>query len=116
MTRREIKFALQVEQLLNKISEPEFREIIIEALTLLGHLNHLVMDEPKIPTDSAFNVERVVYKANELFVEHNKSMGTIVLECCGSGRPCDSAHNICKHFYDSAPAGEFGTAHYIIRA
>lgn len=43
-------------------------------------------------------------------------MATIVLECCGGGKPCDGAHNICKHLYDSAPAGEFGTAHYIIRA
>lgn len=73
MTRREIKFALQVEQLLNKISEPEFREIIIEALTLLGHLNRLLKYEPKISSDVAFNVERIVYKANELFVEHNVS-------------------------------------------
>ena len=56
-------------------------------------------------------------------------MGTIVMECCGSGEPCDSARGICRHFYDTAPAGEFGTvnfydlstpsylkAHYIIRA
>jgi hypothetical protein len=23
---------------------------------------------------------------------------------------------VCRHFYDSAPAGEYGTAHYFIRA
>lgn len=79
MTRREIKFALQVEQLLNKISEPEFREIIVEALTLLGHLKRLLKDEPKIPTDAAFNVERIVYKANELFVEHNVILIILVI-------------------------------------
>lgn len=72
MTRREIKFALQVEQLLNQIAEPEYREIIIEALTLLGcNLGKLMMAEPKIPTDRAFEVEPIVYRANRIFVEHN---------------------------------------------
>lgn len=71
MTRHEIKFSLQVEELLNRISEPEFREIIIEALTLLGHLNRLIMAEPIIPIDRAFDVEQIVYMANDLFVEHN---------------------------------------------
>jgi hypothetical protein len=31
MTRREIKFALQVESILNLIPEPEYRELIVEA-------------------------------------------------------------------------------------
>uniref|UniRef100_A0A915DHL3 Phosphorylase b kinase regulatory subunit n=1 Tax=Ditylenchus dipsaci TaxID=166011 RepID=A0A915DHL3_9BILA len=73
MTRREIKFALQVEQLLNQISEPEYREIIVEVLTLIGHLDTLILADPKIPTDKAFEVERVVYGANEIFVEVNVS-------------------------------------------
>jgi len=30
MTRREIKFALQVESILNLIPEPEYRELIVE--------------------------------------------------------------------------------------
>uniref|UniRef100_A0A7E4W9G5 Phosphorylase b kinase regulatory subunit n=1 Tax=Panagrellus redivivus TaxID=6233 RepID=A0A7E4W9G5_PANRE len=116
MTRREIKFALEVEQVLNNISEPEYRELIVEVLTLMGHLEHLIMAPPKIPTDQPFEVDIVLYRANKLFVEHNKRLGTIVLECCGSGKPCDGARSICKHFYDTAPAGEFGTTHYIIKA
>lgn len=43
-------------------------------------------------------------------------MGTIVMECCASGRRCEGAQGVCKHFYDSAPAGEYGTAHYLIKA
>uniref|UniRef100_A0AC34R2J9 Phosphorylase b kinase regulatory subunit n=1 Tax=Panagrolaimus sp. JU765 TaxID=591449 RepID=A0AC34R2J9_9BILA len=116
MTRREIKFALEVEQVLNQISEPEFREVIVEVLTLMSHLEHLLMAAPKIPQDQPFEVDIVVYRANQLFVEHNRRLGTIVLECCGSGKPCDGARSICQHFYDTAPAGEFGTAHYIIKA
>jgi phosphorylase kinase alpha/beta subunit len=116
MTRREIKFALEVEQVLNQISEPEYREIIVEVLTLMSRLEELLMTKPKIPLDQPFEVDIVVYRANELFVEHNKRLETVVLECCGSGKVCDSARSICKHFYDTAPAGEFGTSHYIIKA
>ncbi|VDK81106.1 unnamed protein product, partial [Onchocerca ochengi] len=117
MTRREIKFALQVEEVLNQIPEPEYREIIIEALSLLSRMNCLLkMDNPNIPHDHPFVVDSVVQKANKLFVEHNKQMGTIVMECCGSGKRCDGARGLCQHFYDSAPAGEFGTAHYLIKA
>jgi phosphorylase kinase alpha/beta subunit len=68
MTRREIKFALEVEQVLNQISEPEYREIIVEVLTLMSRLEELLMTKPKIPLDQPFEVDIVVYRANELFV------------------------------------------------
>ena len=81
MTRREIKFALEVEQVLNQISEPEYREIVVEVLTLMNHLEELLMTQPKIPMDQPFEVDVVVYRANQLFVEHNvSSCSLIVLE------------------------------------
>ncbi len=45
-------------------------------------------------------------------------MDTVVADCCGGagGKRCDGARGICRYFYDTAPAGEFGTAHYLIRA
>ncbi|KAH7731141.1 phosphorylase B kinase alpha regulatory chain [Aphelenchoides avenae] len=116
MTRREIKFALQVEQVLNQISEPEYREAMIEALSLMGHLEKLLMTPPRILQDRSFDVDQIIHRANYLFIEHNKEMGTLVLECCASGNFCSGAHGICQHFYDSAPAGEYGTAHYMIKA
>ncbi|KAM3724221.1 putative phosphorylase b kinase regulatory subunit alpha [Dirofilaria immitis] len=117
MTRREIKFALQVEEVLNQIAEPEYREIIIEALSLLSRMNSLLkLDNPNIPLYQPFVVDSIVQRANKLFVEHNKQMETIVMECCGSGKRCDGAKGMCQHFYDSAPAGEYGTAHYLIKA
>ncbi|CAI5445547.1 unnamed protein product [Caenorhabditis angaria] len=117
MTRKEIKFALEVEEALNRIAEPEYREVIVEALWLIGRIEKLVLlEEPNVPRDRPFDVDSVIHLANRIFVEHNKQMETIVLECCGSGKKCDGARGICKHFYDSAPAGEYGTSHYIIRA
>jgi phosphorylase kinase alpha/beta subunit len=71
MTRREIKFALQVEEVLNQISEPEYRELVVETLTFLGHLDKLLVSAPNIPGDRAFEVEQVLYHANKLFVENN---------------------------------------------
>ncbi|KAE9419761.1 hypothetical protein Angca_005880 [Angiostrongylus cantonensis] len=119
MTRREMKFALEVEQVLNKIAEPEYREMARNLFTLwlLGRLDRIVQcDEPKIPTDRPLDIDSVLRKANDIFVQHNREMGTIVLECCGSGNICDGARGICRHLYDSAPAGEYGTSHYFIKA
>lgn len=73
MTRREIKFALEVEQVLNQIPEPEYREMIVEAVTLMSHLEELLMAAPRIPQDQPFEVDIVVQRANQLFVEHNVS-------------------------------------------
>jgi hypothetical protein len=33
-------------------------------------------------------------------------METVVMECCASGKSCNSARGLCQHFFDSAPAGE----------
>lgn len=121
MTRKEIKFALESEEALNRIAEPEYRELVVETLWLLGRLEKLVLlEQPNIPRDRPLDVDHILHVANQIFVDHNKHLETIVMECCASSNPnntrCDGARNICKHFYDSAPAGEYGTSHYIIRA
>lgn len=67
MTPEEIKFALNVEQVLNSVPQPEYRQLLVEALMVL----HLVV-EYKIATDSLgdiVNVEQLVHKANYLFLE-----------------------------------------------
>uniref|UniRef100_A0A0K0EFG0 Phosphorylase b kinase regulatory subunit n=1 Tax=Strongyloides stercoralis TaxID=6248 RepID=A0A0K0EFG0_STRER len=116
MTTREIKFSLQVEHILNQIVEPEYREILVEAFMLLGNVDKLIQCAPRIDHSQPFELDRIVRVANALFVEHNREMDTIVMECCGSNNFCDGARGICQYFYDSAPAGEYGTAHYMIKA
>uniref|UniRef100_A0A0K0F7E7 Phosphorylase b kinase regulatory subunit n=1 Tax=Strongyloides venezuelensis TaxID=75913 RepID=A0A0K0F7E7_STRVS len=116
MTTREIKFSLQVEHILNQIVEPEYREILVEAFMLLGNVDKLIQCAPRIDHSQPFELDRIVRVANALFVEHNREMNTIVMECCGSNNFCDGARGICQYFYDSAPAGEYGTAHYMIKA
>lgn len=38
--------------------------------------------------------------------------------CCGKEppEPCGAVAGICKHFYDSAPSGRYGTITYMCRA
>lgn len=73
MTRREIKFALSVEQVLNQIPEPEYREMIIEVLTLMRRLEKIILAQPKILNDRPFDVDQILWLANQIFVEHNVS-------------------------------------------
>lgn len=66
MTSGEIKFALNVEQVLNSVPQPEYRQLLVEALMVL----HLLI-EYKV-TDNLggiVNVEQLVHKANYLFLE-----------------------------------------------
>ena len=66
MTSGEIKFALNVEQVLNSVPQPEYRQLLVEALMVV----HLLI-EYKV-TDNLggiVNVEQLVHKANYLFLE-----------------------------------------------
>lgn len=66
MTPGELKFALQVEQVLNSIPQPEYRQLIVEALmvvTLLIEYNSVTN------LGGIINVEQIVHKAFGLFLE-----------------------------------------------
>ena len=66
MTPGELKFALQVEQVLNSIPQPEYRQMVVEALmvlTLLSEYNSVKN------LGGVINVEQIVHKANALFLE-----------------------------------------------
>ncbi|GMR41916.1 hypothetical protein PMAYCL1PPCAC_12111 [Pristionchus mayeri] len=116
MTRREIKFALEVEEVLNQIPEPEYRELVIETIYLVSRLEKLTTEYSSIPSDRPIDIDNIIQRANAIFVDQNRQMATEVLDCCGTGVNCDGARGVCKHLYDSAPAGEYGTSHYIIKS
>lgn len=74
MTRKEIKFALESEEALNRIAEPEYRELVVETLWLLGRLEKLVLlEQPNIPRDRPLDVDHILHVANQIFVDHNVS-------------------------------------------
>lgn len=114
MTEEELKFALLVEEALNRIPEPEYRQIIVEACMLL---TLLAQQEPVF---DAYNeiivIDSIVAAANKIFLEDQRKMGPDGLTCCVSNNKCCGAVNICENFYDLAPSGHFGSMNYIFKS
>ncbi|KAJ3594990.1 hypothetical protein NHX12_004295 [Muraenolepis orangiensis] len=107
MTEGEIKFAVQVESVLNHVPQPEYRQLLVEALMILG----LLADVDVAHMGGIVHVERILHGANDLFLADQKSQGTneYFLEK-------DPATGICNFLYDSAPSGSYGTMTYLSKA
>lgn len=66
MTPGELKFALAVETVLNTIPQPEYRQLIVEALMVLT----LVSEYNVAPSlGGTIQVENLVHIANESFLK-----------------------------------------------
>lgn len=124
MTPNELKFALEVETALNTIPQPEYRQLVVEALMVLT----LVTEHNIIASfGDVIYVEHLVHKANQLFLEDQRKIQGDAMLCCAKNKDiretttaglllCGGAAYICQHLYDSAPSGSFGTMTYIARA
>lgn len=118
MTPGELKFALQVEQVLNSIPQPEYRQLMVEALMVLT----LIVEHNAVQClGGIINVEHLVHKANQIFLDDQRKADGDSTLCCASKElerisPCGGAAGICQHFYDSAPSGCYGTMTYMIRS
>lgn len=66
MTPGELKFALAVETVLNSIPQPEYRQLIVEALMVLT-----LVSEYNVAASlgGIIQVERLVHAANEIFLD-----------------------------------------------
>lgn len=64
MTAGEIKFAVQVESVLNHVPQPEYRQLLVETVMVLG----LVADVDVDCIGSIVHVDRILHLANELFL------------------------------------------------
>uniref|UniRef100_A0A3Q4HUT3 Phosphorylase b kinase regulatory subunit n=1 Tax=Neolamprologus brichardi TaxID=32507 RepID=A0A3Q4HUT3_NEOBR len=107
MTAGEIKFAVQVESVLNHVPQPEYRQLLVETVMVLG----LIADVDVDNIGGIIHVDRVLHLANDLFLSDQKSHGAseYFLEK-------DPATGICNFFYDSAPSGSYGTMTYLSKA
>jgi Phosphorylase b kinase C-terminal domain len=65
MTPGELKFALHVENILSTVSQPEYRQLLLEALMVL---TMLVEYEPKCTFTKPFYIKSLVWKAYQLFL------------------------------------------------
>ncbi|CAH2063466.1 unnamed protein product, partial [Iphiclides podalirius] len=79
MTSGELKFALAVETVLNSIPQPEYRQLVVEALMVLTlvveykAVNHL---------GGTITVEHLVHKANQIFLEDQMRCNGDATLCC----------------------------------
>ncbi|KAK6641154.1 hypothetical protein RUM44_012863 [Polyplax serrata] len=121
MTSGELKFALAVETALNSIPQPEYRQLMVEALMVLT----LIAEHSTVTSlGGIIPVEQLIHKGNALFLEDQIKVRGDATLCCAKqegeqkskGLICGGAAYICQHFYDSAPSGSYGTMTYITKA
>lgn len=107
MTPQEIKFAVHVESVLNRVPQPEYRQLLVETILVLTMLAELDVHT----VGGVICVDHIVHMANEYFLQDQKSLGAgdSILEM-------DTATRICNLFYDSAPSGNYGTMTYLTKA
>ncbi|KAG7305238.1 hypothetical protein JYU34_009277 [Plutella xylostella] len=119
MTSGELKFALAVETVLNSIPQPEYRQLVVEALMVLT----LVVEHKVVNSlGGLMQVEELVHTANQIFLDDQMKCNGDATLCCAKPAPdtttllCGGAAGVCQHLYDSAPSGSYGTMTYLARA
>ncbi|XP_050166746.1 phosphorylase b kinase regulatory subunit alpha, skeletal muscle isoform isoform X3 [Myiozetetes cayanensis] len=107
MTPGEIKFAVHVESVLNRVPQPEYRQLLVEAILVLT----MLVDMDVHTIGGIIPVEKILHRANDLFYEEQKALGADdhMLER-------DPSTGICILLYDSAPSGRFGTMTYLSKS
>ncbi|XP_030194329.1 phosphorylase b kinase regulatory subunit alpha, skeletal muscle isoform isoform X4 [Gadus morhua] len=107
MTPGEIKFSVHVEALLNRVPQPEYRQLLVEAILVLTMLADVDIQS----IGSIVHVEKIVHLANDMFYKDQMDLGAEeqMLER-------DPANGVCRLLYDSAPSGRFGTMTYLTKA
>uniref|UniRef100_A0A672IH41 Phosphorylase b kinase regulatory subunit n=1 Tax=Salarias fasciatus TaxID=181472 RepID=A0A672IH41_SALFA len=107
MTPGEIKFSVHVETVLNRVPQPEYRQLLVEAILVLTMLADVEIHS----IGSIIHVEKIVHLANDMFYKDQKDLGAEehILER-------DPSTGVCRLLYDSAPSGRFGSMTYLTKA
>ncbi|NXU94757.1 KPB1 kinase, partial [Xiphorhynchus elegans] len=107
MTPGEMKFAVHVESVLNRVPQPEYRQLLVEAILVLT----MLVDMEVHTIGGIIAVEKILHRANDLFYEEQKALGADdhMLQR-------DPSTGICSLLYDSAPSGRFGTMTYLSKS
>ncbi|MCJ8740745.1 hypothetical protein PDJAM_G00062490 [Pangasius djambal] len=107
MTPGEIKFAVHVETVLNRVPQPEYRQLLVETILVLTMLAEVDIHN----IGGIIHVEKIVQMASDMFYKDQKDLGAddTLLEK-------DQSNGICRLLYDSAPSGRFGSMTYLSKA
>lgn len=137
MTPGEIKFSVHVETVLNRVPQPEYRQLLVEAILVLT-----MLADVEIPSiGSIIHVEKIVHQANDMFYKdqvriNGPSSERLPLVFSHGFRPLscsatvlqkdlgaeehilekDPSTGVCRLLYDSAPSGRFGSMTYLTKA
>lgn len=99
MTAGEPQFAISISNWLDKLNNPQLRQLYVEAIMMLGHLQKMMRTFPRF-----IELHTILYQAHDLFVQ----------ECV-----VDLPENICgisREFYLTPPTGQYGTLQYFTQA
>ncbi|XP_056605430.1 phosphorylase b kinase regulatory subunit alpha, skeletal muscle isoform isoform X3 [Triplophysa dalaica] len=107
MTPGEIKFSVHVERVLNRVPQPEYRQLLVEGILVLTMLADVDIQS----IGSIIHVEKIVHIANDIFYKDQKDLGAE-----DSMLEKDQSTGICQLLYDTAPSGRFGTMTYLTKA
>ncbi|XP_069841933.1 phosphorylase b kinase regulatory subunit alpha, skeletal muscle isoform isoform X3 [Dendropsophus ebraccatus] len=107
MTPGELKFSAHVESVLNRVPQPEYRQLLVEAILVLTILADVEINS----VGGIIHVEKIVQLANELFCQEQRALGAD-----DAMLKVDPETGICALLYDSAPSGRFGTMTYLSKA
>lgn len=83
MTPNELKFALEVETALNTIPQPEYRQLVVEALMVLTLVTEHNVSHS---LGGIIYVEHLVHKANQLFLEDQRKVSGDATLCCAKSK------------------------------
>lgn len=75
MTPGEIKFAVHVETVLNRVPQPEYRQLLVEAILVLTMLADVEISS----IGSIIHVEKIVHVANDMFYKDQVCLFTFFL-------------------------------------
>uniref|UniRef100_A0A8B9QN63 Phosphorylase b kinase regulatory subunit n=1 Tax=Apteryx owenii TaxID=8824 RepID=A0A8B9QN63_APTOW len=107
MTPGEMKFAVHVESVLNRVPQPEYRQLLVETILVLT----MLVDMEVHTIGGIIAVEKILHIANDLFYEEQKALGAD-----DQMLQKDPTTGICSLLYDSAPSGRFGTMTYLSKS
>ncbi len=82
MTSGETKFALAVERIMNTIPTPEYRQLLVEALVMLGMLNEVDKKLAINLSGQTISVDHLVSQAHQYFLKDQVSCCTFYWRLC----------------------------------
>ncbi|XP_022107551.1 phosphorylase b kinase regulatory subunit beta-like [Acanthaster planci] len=97
MTRTDLNFALRIEEMFSRIAHPEYRQLMVELMTVISTI---LKRNPELEFQNTVNTDALIKETLTLFKEHHASQG----------KSCDM-----QDFYNTPPVGTHGTMSFLAK-